>query len=150
MDASLPESMLLARSRLVAARTIAASLVVAIVLGAGATMATAGQSASEPSLGSANDYVKNNPDFADASEIPLLGIEVNNGADSLKDGHPVSGVEVLSAIPSGPGAAAGLQGRRQGVQTALTVGILAGAVFFPPAMLGMIALQQAGSEYHAN
>jgi S1-C subfamily serine protease len=53
-------------------------------------------------------------------------------------------VEVLSAIPSGPGAAAGLQGRRQGVQTALTVGILAGAVFFPPAMLGMIALQQSG------
>jgi S1-C subfamily serine protease len=107
-------------------------------------MATAGQSASEPSLGSANDYVKNNPDFPDASEIPLLGIEVNNGADSLKDGHPVSGVEVLSAIPSGPGAAAGLQGRREGVQTALTVGILAGALFFPPAMLGMIALQQSG------
>ena len=144
MDVSLPESMLLARSRLVAARTIAASLIVAIVLGAGATMATAGQSVSEPSLGSANDYVKNHPDFADASEIPLLGIEVNNGAGSLKGGHPVSGVEVLSAIPSGPGAAAGLQGRRQGVQTALTVGILAGAVFFPPAMLGMIALQQSG------
>ena len=92
-------------------------------------MATAGQSASEPSPGSANDYVKNNPDFADASEIPLLGIEVNNGADNLKGGHPVSGVEVLSAIPSGPGAAAGLQGRRQGVQTALTVGILAGRYF---------------------
>jgi hypothetical protein len=102
MDVSLSESMLLARSRLVAARTIAASLIVAIVLGAGATMATAGQSASEPSLGSANDHVKNNPDFADASEIPLLGIEVNNGADSLKGGHPVSEWRFSPRFPVAP------------------------------------------------
>jgi S1-C subfamily serine protease len=86
----------------------------------------------------------NTSDFANAYEIPLLGIQVNNGTDSLKDGHKMSGVEVLSAIPRGPGAAAGLQGRREGPQTVLTVGILAGAVFFPPAMLGMIALQQSG------
>ena len=111
---SLPESMLSARSRLVAAWTIAASLMAAIVLGAGATMATAGQSVSEPGLGSANDYVKNTPDSPNAYEIPLLGIEVNNGADSLKGGRQVSGVEVLSAIPSGPGAAAGLQARHEG------------------------------------
>jgi len=144
VDASLPESRLPARSRLVAVQTIAAALIAAIVLSAGATMATAGQSVLEPSPGSANDYSKNNPDSANACEIPLLGIEVNNGADSLKGGHPVSGVEVLSAMPSGPGAAAGLQGRREGIQTALTVGILAGAVFFPPAMLGVMALQQSG------
>ena len=95
-------------------------------------MATAGQSVLEPGLGSVNDYVKYTPDSPNAYEIPLLGIEVNNGAGSLKCGRPVSGVEVLSTIPSGPGAAAGLQGRREGVQTALTVGILAGAVFFRP------------------
>jgi S1-C subfamily serine protease len=123
---------------------IAASLMAAIVLGAGATLANAGQSASESSLGSANEYVKNAPDSASPYEIPLLGIEVNNAVDSLKGGRQVSGVEVLSAIPNGPGAAAGLQGRHEGVQTALTVGILAGAVFFPPAMLGVMALQQSG------
>jgi S1-C subfamily serine protease len=98
----------------------------------------------EPVLGSAKDYVKNTPDFPNTYEIPLLGVQVNNGADSLKGGRPVSGVEVLSTIPSGPGAAAGLQGRREGVQTALTVGILAGSLFFPPAMLGVMALEQSG------
>jgi S1-C subfamily serine protease len=107
-------------------------------------MSTAGEFVSESSLGSANDYVKNTPDSSNIYEIPLLGIEVDNGTDSLKGGHPVSGVEVLSAVPSGPGAAAGLQGRREGVQTALTVGILAGALFFPPAILGVMALQQSG------
>jgi len=116
----------------------------AILFGADTTMVTAGQSVSEPSLGSANDYVKSTADFTNAYEVPLLGIQVNNGTDSLKDGYKMSGVEVLSAIPHGPGAAAGLQGRREGLQTALTVVILAGAVFFPPAMLGIIALQQSG------
>jgi S1-C subfamily serine protease len=142
---SLLKFMLLARSRLVTARTIAISLMIGpIVLGACATMVTAGQPFLEPSLGSASDYVKNNPDFANTYEIPLLGIEVDNETDSLKDGHEVSGVEVLSTIPSGPGAVAGLQGRREGIQAALTLGIMAGAVFFPPAMLGVVALQQSG------
>jgi len=144
VDASLPESMLPARSRLVTVRTIAVSLMIgAIVLGACATMVTADQ-IPEPSLGSASDYLKSNPHFANTYEIPLLGIEVDNGTDSLTDGHEVSGVEVLSTIPSGPGAAAGLRGRREGIQAALTVGIMAGAVFFPPAMLGVVALQQSG------
>ena len=115
-----------------------------IVLGACATMVTAGQLIPEPGLGSASEYVKNNPHFANTYEIPLLGVEVDNGTDSLKDGHEVSGVEVLSTIPSGPGAVAGLQGRREGIQAALTVGIMAGALFFPPAMLGVVALQQSG------
>jgi S1-C subfamily serine protease len=144
MDVSLPESMPLVRSRLVAARTIAASLIAAIVLGAGATMATAGQSASEPSLGSANEYVKNAPDSASPYEIPLLGIEVNNAVDSLKGGRQVSGVEFSRRFPVAPVRRRACKVVARGVQTALTVGILAGAVFFPPAMLGMIALQQSG------
>jgi S1-C subfamily serine protease len=115
-----------------------------IVLSAGATMAAPDQSVPEPGLGSASDYVKNKPDYAKTYQIPLLGIEVNNGTDSLKGGHPVCGVEVLSATSKGPGAAAGLEGRREGAQTALTVAILAGAAFFPPAMLGVMVLQQSG------
>ena len=127
-----------------AARTMAALLLEAMVLGGGAPIATAGQAVSGQNLGSADEYVKGTPDLGSAYDVPLLGIEVNNGADRLKNGRPVTGVEVLTAVPSGAGAAAGLQGRHQGVQTALTVGILAGAVFFPPAMLGMMALQQSG------
>jgi len=124
--------------------TVVGCLMATITFGAGARMAAAGQTVSEQSLGSADDYVKSTPNFANAYEIPLLGIEVNNGADNLKGGYPVSGVEILTAISGGPGAAAGLQGRRQGVQAALTVGILAGAIFFPPAMLGVMALQNSG------
>ncbi len=75
--------------------------------------------------------------------IPLLGIEVKNGAEKLKDDKLASGVEILTAIPGSPGTAAGLRGRRQGVRIALTIGLLAGSAFFPPAMLGMIALQQS-------
>jgi S1-C subfamily serine protease len=75
--------------------------------------------------------------------IPLLGIEVKNGAEKLKDGRLASGVEILTAIPGSPGTADGLRGRRQGVRIALTIGLLAGSAFFPPAMLGMIALQQS-------
>ena len=127
-----------------AARTMAALLLEATVLGGGASIATGGQAISGPSLGSADEYVKGTPNLGNAYEVPLLGIEVNNAADRLKNGRTVSGVEVLTAVPSGAGAAAGLQGRHQGMQTALTVGILAGAVFFPPAMLGMMALQQSG------
>jgi S1-C subfamily serine protease len=62
----------------------------------------------------------------------------------MKNGHPVSGVEVISATPNGAAAAAGLRGRHNGTQAVLTIGLLAGAVFFPPAMLGMMALQQSG------
>jgi len=132
------------RSKLVAVQITIAGLIAAIVVGPSATMVIADQSVPEQGLGSANDYVNNTPDSSSAYEIPLLGIEVNNSTDGLKDGHKISGVGVLSAIPESPGAAAGLQGRREGVQTALTVGILAGAMFFPPAMLGVIALQQSG------
>jgi hypothetical protein len=84
--------MLAVRSRLVALRTVAAALMAPIVLGFSATMATADESVSEPSLGSASDYVKNTPDFASAYGIPLLGIDVNNGADSLKDEHAYGGL----------------------------------------------------------
>jgi S1-C subfamily serine protease len=134
----------LSLSKLVATWTVTAWMITGIILGTGATRARSDQAASEQGLGSADDYVRSTPNFANAYDVPLLGIEVNNGAVSVKGGHPVSGVEVLTAIPSGPGAAAGLQGRREGVQAALTVGLLAGAVFFPPAMLGMMVLQESG------
>jgi S1-C subfamily serine protease len=115
----------------------------AILSGTCAAIADPGDAFSEPGLGSASDYV-NSSGSAGAYEIRLLGIEVNDGAARMKNGHPVSGVEVISTIPHGAAAAAGLRGRHEGAQVALTIGLLAGAVFFPPAMLGMMALQQSG------
>jgi len=83
-------------------------------------------------------------DSTGAYEIGLLGIEVNDGVTRLKDGHPVNGVEIIKIVPNSAAAAAGLQGRHEGTQAALAVGLMAGAMFFPPAMLGMVALQQSG------
>jgi S1-C subfamily serine protease len=119
-------------------------LIAAIIFGMGMATAAAGQTASQQGLGSANDYLRSTPDSADTFDVPLLGIAVNNGADHLHGGHPISGVEILTVMPSGPGAAAGLQGRREGTRAALTIGLLAGAMLFPPAMLGVVALQQSG------
>jgi hypothetical protein len=45
--------------------------------------------------------------------IPLLGIEVKNGAEKLKDGRLASGVEILTAIPGSPGTG-GVVGRESG------------------------------------
>jgi hypothetical protein len=127
-----------------ARRTIAFLLTGAIVAGSCAALADPGDAVSTPGLGSANDYVTDSSESTGAYEIGLLGIEVNDGVARLKDGHPVSGVEIIKIVPNGAAAAAGLHGRHEGAQVALTIGLLAGAVFFPPAMLGMMALQQSG------
>jgi S1-C subfamily serine protease len=84
------------------------------------------------------------PAFPTTYEDPLMGIEVNNGWGELKSGQRLSGVEILRVTPDGPGAAAGLQSQRAAVQTALTIALTVGAIFFPPAILGLIEVQQSG------
>jgi S1-C subfamily serine protease len=135
---------------------IAAWLIAGIVF-ASATIAAADQTASGQGLGSADDYVqsnpdfyvRSNPDFADTYESSLLGIAVKSGTGALEHGRLVSGVEILTVIPGSPGGAAGLQGCRPGVfrTTALIVGILASAAFFPPAMMGAMALSEIGQSH---
>jgi S1-C subfamily serine protease len=145
----MPESILSA-SRLFAAWTLAVWLMAGIVFAGGATLARADQTASGQDLGSADDYLRNNPDPADAYEIPLLGIAVKNETEWLgrsrwrKYGRWVSGVEILAVIPGGPGGAAHLRGSQLGVlhTTALITGLVA-AAFFPPAMIGVMALSKA-------
>jgi S1-C subfamily serine protease len=133
---------------------MAGCLIAGIVFPTRATMAMAGQTASGQSLGSAEDYaqsnpdsyVQSNPDFADGYESPRLGIAVKSGTGVLEHGRLVSGVEILTVIRGSPGAAAGLQGCRPGVfhTTALMIGILAAAAFFPPAIMGVMALSGIG------
>lgn len=125
-------------------RKFALLAIAALLLGNRAASAAPGDEVSGKGVGSANDYVTDSSDSAGAYEIGLLGIEVNDGAARLKDGHPVSGVEIIKIVPKSAAAAAGLHGRHEVAQAALTIGLLAGAVFFPPAMLGMMALQQSG------
>jgi S1-C subfamily serine protease len=142
-------------SKFIATWTIACWLIAGVLFTARAAMATAGQTASGQGLGSADDYVQSNPDFyaqsnpdfVDTYEGPLLGIAVRNGMGGLEHGGQLSGVEILTVVPGSPGGAAGLHGRRHrgGVfQTALIVGILASAAFFPPAMMGVMVLSGIG------
>lgn len=123
-----------------------AGIVFGIVLSADVTIAVAGQGVSDSGLRhlDADDYVQSRPDFGHPYEAPLLGMEVNSGWGELKSGQQLSGVEIHRVSPGGPSAAAGIRGRRVAVRTALTVALAAGSLFFPPAMMGAIALQRSG------
>ncbi len=137
-------------SRLVKTLAIIAPLMTGIVLesvrSAYVTIAAAGQdiSDSEPRyLGSVDDYVRSAPDFSNTYEAPLMGMEVSNGWGELKSGRLLSGVAVLTVSPDGPSAAAGIRSRRAAVRTALTIALSAAALFFPPAIVGVMAVQQS-------
>lgn len=134
----------LSLSRLALTWTMAAVLMTGIVLGASASTARGDETYTGPALGSTEQYMNSTPEFSDSHEVPLLGIEVDNGMDRLKDGHPVSGVEIITAFPNSPAAAAGLQGRSVKVQAVMTLGLIAGSMFFPPAMFAVMAVQQSG------
>jgi S1-C subfamily serine protease len=123
-----------------------AGIVFGIVLSADVRIAVAGQrvSDSEPRHLGLADYVQSRPAFGHPYEAPLMGMEVNSGWGELKSGQRLSGVEIHRVSPGGPSAAAGIRGRRVAVRTALTVALTAGALFFPPAMVGAIAVHRSG------
>jgi hypothetical protein len=63
---------------------------------------------------------------------------------TLQHRYRFNGIEVLKVSRGGLGAAAGLRGKRQQVQAALTVRLLLASMFFPPAMIGAAALGATG------
>ncbi len=147
--------------RLIATWTIVGCLIAGIVVTtvATATAAAAGQSGWDRGLGSADDYersnpdpyMRRNPDIEDIDVSPQLGIVVRSETGMLEHGREVSGVEILEVLPGSPARAAGLQGRlRHGAlfHAAVTIGMLATAATFPPAMIGVMALNGNG-ESHA-
>ena len=145
--------------RLIATWTIVGCLIAGIVVTTVATTAAAGQTGWDRGLGSADDYersnpdpyMRRNPDIEDIDVSPQLGIVVGSGTGMLEHGREVSGVEILEVLPGSPARAAGLQGRlRHGAlfHAAVTIGMLATAATFPPAMIGVMALNGNG-ESHA-
>lgn len=107
--------------------------------------ATRARAASDTRVGSVNDYMSSDPGFADAYTVPLLGIEVKDGAGTLDHRYPFRGVEIVTVSPRSAAASAGLHGRNMRAQAALTVGLLAVSMFFPPAMIGVAALDSSES-----
>jgi S1-C subfamily serine protease len=126
-----------------AARAIACWAMVLALTACASTAKTADIN-SERHLGSVDDYSSNNPDLTDAFEIPQLSIVVRNGESKLQGSYQAEGVEVVGVPPGGPGAMAGLKGERRQVQTIMTLGLLAASMFFPPALMGLAALESSG------
>jgi S1-C subfamily serine protease len=141
--------------KLIATCTLAPWLTVAAVSAGGATLARADQAGSGQGLGSIDEYQQTAPRPEVGYESPLLGIEVKNETEwfgrSRSFGYArwVSGVRILRVIPGSPGETAGLRDSRMQVlrSTILVTGFVA-AAFFPPAMMGVIALSKA-TEPHA-
>jgi S1-C subfamily serine protease len=145
----MPESALLT-TRFIATWTLAAWLIAVAAFADSASLARADPSDSGQGLGSVDEYEQSAPPSADGYESPVLGLAVMNQTEWLghsrwlEHGRWVSGVEILKVTPGGPGDSAGLQGSRLGVlqATILMTGFVASA-FFPPAMMGMMALSKA-------
>lgn len=83
------------------------------------------------------------------NDVAPLGIDVQVDQRTLKSGEEKVGLLVVAVTPGGPAARAGLRvTRRHRVKTALEIGSVAGAFFFPPAMFLVPILEStsAGGE----
>lgn len=95
-------------------------------------------------MGSVHDYLSTTPNFPEVHEFRPLGIVVMNGEGTLQSGHRFDGVEIVGVVSGSPGAAAGLKGRQERLQTLMNVGMITASIFFPPAMLGVALLGSTG------
>lgn len=96
-------------------------------------------------LGSLDEYVRGSPDSASGvSDVTALGISVMNGNAQLEGKGQIKGVLIHSVLPGTAAAIAGLRGERAAVSSFLTAGFLAAGMFFPPAAIGALIVQDAG------
>jgi len=148
----MPESAL-PTTRSIATWTLAARLIAAAAFATSASLARAAPNSGQ-GLGSVDEYEQTAPSSADGYENPLLGLAVRNETEwfghssRLEPGRWVSGVEILQVAPGSPGDVAGLQGSRPGVlQVSLLMTGLVASAFFPPALVGVIALSKAAKPH---
>lgn len=96
-------------------------------------------------LGTVEEYVNGSPDSELMSGcIALLGIDVMNGQARLNDGRSIAGVRITRVLSHDVGASAGLRSQNVAIPQLLTAGLVAGSMLFPPAILGVILVQQSG------
>jgi hypothetical protein len=126
----------------------------AIMIAGGATLARADQTDSGQGLGSVAEYEQTAPLAAGGYESSLLGIAVENQTEWLgqspwlEHGRWVRGVEILMVKPGSPGEVAGLRDSRSGaIKTTLLITGFLVAAFFPPAVIGVIALSKAAESH---
>ncbi|MGH7878899.1 MAG: PDZ domain-containing protein, partial [Candidatus Binataceae bacterium] len=85
----------------------------------------------------------------DNENVSPLGIDVRMDRRKLKSGEEQAGLLVVDVESGGPAAKAGLKGNHHRVKTAVEVASIAGALFFPPAMMLVPVLEstRAGESY---
>jgi hypothetical protein len=97
-----------------------------------------------PGVGSVDDFL-----LEGEGNVSPLGISLRADRRRLKSGQLESGLLVLSVITGGPADKAGLKPYRHTARSTLEVASVAGAFFFPPAMLLVPVLEstQIGDSY---
>jgi hypothetical protein len=90
-------------------------------------------------LGTVEEYTNGSP-----NSEPPLGIDVMNGQARLNDGRSVVGVRITKVFSHDVGATAGLRSPNVAISGLLRAGFVAGSLFFPPAILGAVLVQQSG------
>ena len=94
-------------------------------------------------LGTLDEYVRGSDSDSGASEVTVLGISVMNGTAQLKGTGQVRGVRIVSVLPGTAAAIAGVRGERVAASAVLTASFLVAGMFFPPAALGAVIVQNA-------
>jgi hypothetical protein len=84
---------------------------------------------SGPPIGSLNDFM------SEGDITSPLGIVVREDKRRLKSGREVEGLLIVDVSAGSPAAHAGLHPYRQTVRNTLETAAIAGAIFFPPAVL---------------
>jgi len=124
----------------------AAFVLLALILPEGACNAVRSQEPenSLSALGSIDEYVREEDPLEGSAESALeireLGIEVRNGTGKLTSGASLPGPIVMRVTADGPAGRAGLRNQRHTTKSVLVDVFIVGALVFPPALFGAVAV----------
>lgn len=92
---------------------------------------------------SINDYTRDESGEDRDLILPVIGVAVREETGRAENGAPLAGVGVLKVVANSPADSAGLRGQLALLRTTAVVALFAGGMFFPPAMLGAMVLEQS-------
>lgn len=93
---------------------------------------------------SVDDYMSDGWSEERDLAVPLLGMTVREEMGRIASGAPMAGVGVMTVASGGPANRAGIGAPHTVLRTTAITALLAGGMFFPPAMFGALALSRSG------